>query len=262
MMSERRVGEVCIRADGHVVHALIDRPEVKNAIDDDVVDGLAAAVDQAEEQRARVLVVRGSGGTFCAGADLGMLDRIRQDPARVEKFMARLGTVLDRIENASFASVAVVEGHAVAGGCELLLACDVVVAATTARIGDRHVEYGLVPAAGGSVRVSRRLPRARANYLLLSGEMLSGDEAARWGLVTVAVPAEQVATVAAGIVARISSRSGTALATVKQMVRVAGRLPQPEALEQERALFLDHLASPDCVRGLAAFRDRRSPEFN
>jgi enoyl-CoA hydratase/carnithine racemase len=260
-MTEFRVGEVCVRAEGHVVHVLIDRPGAKNAIDDDVVDGLAAALDLADERQAKVLVVRGAGGTFCAGADLVMLADARQDPARVEKFMERLGVVLDRIEHAPFASVAVVEGYAVAGGCELLLACDVVVATTTARIGDRHVEYGLVPAAGGSVRLARQLSRARANYLLLSGELLSGDDAARWGLVTTAVPAERIETVVSGIVSRLAGRSGAALATVKQMLRDADRLPRPEALDRERALFLTHLASPDCGRGLAAFRDRRTPTF-
>lgn len=260
-MTEHRVGEVCIRTDGHVVYALIDRPEVKNAINDDVVDGLTAAVDQAEQRQARVLVVRGSGGTFCAGADLELLERIRHDPGRVEKFMARLGTVLDRIEDAPFASIAVVEGHAVAGGCELLLACDVVVAATSARIGDRHVEYGLVPAAGGSVRLPRRLPRARANYLLLSGEMLSGADAARWGLVTAAVPVEHIETAVSGIVSRIASRSTAALAVVKHMIGNADRLPRSEALDRERALFLEHTASPDCRYGLAAFRDRHTPSF-
>jgi enoyl-CoA hydratase/carnithine racemase len=262
MMTEYRVGDVCVRADGHVVSALIDRPGVRNAIDDGVVDGLTAAVDAAEERQARVLVVRGSGGTFCAGADLVMLERIRQDSARVEKFMARLGAVLDRIENASFASVAVVEGHAVAGGCELLLACDIVVATTTARIGDRHVEYGLVPAAGGSVRLARRLPKAQANYLLLSGEMLSGEEAARWGLATVAVPAERIEPAVTEIVSRVAGRSTAALTTVKHMLGNAGRLPESEALGRERALFMAHLASPDCVRGLTAFRDRRAPLFS
>jgi enoyl-CoA hydratase/carnithine racemase len=252
---------VCIRAGGHVVHALIDRPDVRNAIDDDVIDGLAAAVDEAEQRRARVLVVRGSGGTFCAGADLLLLDRIRQDPGRVEKFMARLGAVLDRIENAPFASIAVVEGHAVAGGCELLLACDVAVATATARIGDRHVEYGLVPAAGGSVRLPRRLPKARANYLLLAGEMVSGEDAARWGLVTFAVPTEHIESAVAGIVSRLAGRSTDALATVKHMLGNADRLSRPEALERERALFTAHIASPDCRYGLAAFRDRRVPSF-
>lgn len=261
-MTEHRVGEVCIRTEGHVVYALIDRPGVRNAIDDDVVDGLAAAVDRAEEQQARVLVVRGSGGTFCAGADLRMLERIGRDSGRVEKFMARLGAVLDRMERGSFASIAVVEGHAVAGGCELLLACDVVVATTTALIGDRHVEYGLVPAAGGSVRLPRRLPKALANYLLLSGELLSGEDAARWGLATVAVPAERIETTVAELVGRIAGRSGAALAMVKHMLDNADRLPRPEALERERALFVEHVMSPDCRRGLAAFRDRRVPSFN
>ncbi|HEX5121328.1 MAG TPA: enoyl-CoA hydratase/isomerase family protein [Pseudonocardiaceae bacterium] len=261
-MTEHRVGEVCVRAEGHVVHALIDRPSVRNAINDDVIDGLTAAIDLAEQRQARVLVVRGSGGTFCAGADLVMLERIRQDTGRVEKFMARLGAVLDRIENAPFASIAVVEGYAVAGGCELLLACDVVVATATARIGDRHVEYGLVPAAGGSVRLSRQLPKARANYLLLSGELLSGADAARWGLATVAVPAEHIDNAAAGIVSRISGRSTAALATVKDMLGNAGGLPQSAALDRERALFMEHIASSDCRSGLAAFRDRRAPSFN
>ena len=260
-MTEHRVADVCIRTAGRVVYASIDRPEVRNAIDDGVVDGLAAAVDQAEQAQARVLVVRGAGGTFCAGADLAMLDRTRQDPARVEKFMARLGAVLDRIEHGPFASVAVVEGHAVAGGCELLLACDVAVATTTARIGDRHAEYGLVPAAGGSVRLTRRLPKAKANYLLLSGELLSGADAARWGLVTVAVPAEHIDTAVDGIVVRLAGRSSAALATVKHMLGNADRLPQPEALDRERALFMAHLATPDCRHGLAAFRDRRVPIF-
>jgi enoyl-CoA hydratase/carnithine racemase len=261
-MTEQRVGEVCIRTAGHVVYALIDRPAVRNAIDDGVVDGLAAAVDLAEQGQARVLVVRGAGGTFCAGADLALLDRIRHDPARVDTFMARLGAVLDRIENAPFASLAVVEGHAVAGGLELLLACDIVVASATSRIGDGHVEYGLVPAAGGSVRLPRRLPKARANYLLLSGELLSGADAARWGLVTTAVPGEHIDAAVAGIVSRVAGRSTAALATVKHMIGNASRLPQSEALRWERELFLEHSASPDCRYGLAAFRDRRTPSFN
>ncbi|HKN96163.1 MAG TPA: enoyl-CoA hydratase-related protein [Pseudonocardiaceae bacterium] len=245
-----------------MVYALIDRPAVRNAIDDDVVTGLAAAVDLAERRRARVLVVRGAGGTFCAGADLVLLDRMRRDPSRVERFMARLGGVLGRIEHGPFASMAVVEGYAVAGGCELLLACDVAVATTTARIGDRHVEYGLVPAAGGSVRLSRQLTKARANYLLLSGELLSGDEAARWGLVTVAVPPDHIEAAVAGITARLASRSTDAIATVKHMLDNSGRLPQSAALDRERALFTEHVASPDCRSGLAAFRDRRVPSFS
>lgn len=262
-MTEHRVGEVCLRAEGHVVYASIDRPAVRNAIDDDIVSGLSAAVDLAERRRARVLVVRGSGGTFCAGADLVLLDRMRrQDPSRIEPFMARLGGVLDRIERGPFASMAVVEGYAVAGGCELLLACDVAVATTTARIGDRHVEYGLVPAAGGSVRLSRQLPKARANYLLLSGELLSGDEAARWGLVTVAVPPDHIEAAVSGIAARLASRSSDAIATVKHMLDNADRLPRPAALDRERALFTEHVASPDCRSGLAAFRDRRVPSFS
>jgi enoyl-CoA hydratase len=261
-MPDCRTTDVVVRVHANVVHAVLMRPSVKNAINDEVIDGLSAAVDLAEEIRARALVVRGAGGTFCSGADLAQLEKMRSDPAEVEKFMTRLGEVLDRIESASFPTIAVVEGYAVAGGCELLLACDVVVAATSACIGDRHLEYGLVPAAGGSVRLSRDLPKARANYLLLSGEMLSGEDAAQWGLVTVAVAPKDLEATTAKIVARIAGRGANALGTVKHMIGNARRLPQEEALRAERALFLRQLASAEVAQGLAAFRERRRPVFD
>ncbi|HVV10532.1 enoyl-CoA hydratase/isomerase family protein [Amycolatopsis sp.] len=256
-MNGKRAGEVLLRATENVVGATIDRPAARNAIDGGVIEGLAAAVDLAEETGARVLTIRGAGGTFCAGADLGCLERMRSDPARVEKFMAALGEVLDRIEAAPFGTVAVVEGFAVAGGCELLLACDVVVAATTARIGDRHAELGLAPAAGGSVRLAR-LPKARANYLLLSGELLSGEEAEHWGLVTMAVAPQDVELVADEVVTRLAGRSGQALAVTKRMLAGA----KAEALLQERELFVRHVGSADVGEGLAAFRERRLPVFD
>lgn len=260
--TEKRVGDVLVGLHDNVVHALIDRPGVKNAINDGVIRGLAAAVDLAEEKRATVLVVRGAGGTFCAGADLALLEQMRADLGRARKFMSALGEVLDRMESASFGTVAVVEGHAVAGGCELLLACDVVVATTTSQIGDRHLEYGLVPAAGGSVRLPWRLPKARANYLLLTGEMVSGEQAAQWGLVTVAVAPEKLELAAAQVVARIAGRSGKAVGLVKQMITNADHRPRGEALHLERELFLRHLASEDVGEGLAAFREKRKPVFD
>lgn len=259
---EKRIGDVVLNVTENVVSAVIDRPAAKNAINSGVIDGLAAAVDLAEEGHAKALIFRGAGGTFCSGADLREVDRIRADPGLVEKFMTRLGEVLDRIESASFPTVAVVEGYAVAGGCELLLACDVVIASTTARIGDRHVEYGLAPAAGGSVRLSRHLPKARANYLLVTGEMLSGEEAAAWGLATIAVEPDDVDMALREIARRLASRSVGALAATKRMIENSHRLPRGEALHLERAIFVRHLASDDAVEGLTAFRERRKPVFN
>jgi enoyl-CoA hydratase/carnithine racemase len=254
-----RIGEVLIETRDPVVTATIDRPRVRNAINQGVVDGLSAAVEIALDRRATVLVLRGSGGTFCAGADLGLVAGLRDEPAELDSFMARLGSVLDRFETAPFAVLAVVEGFAVAGGLELLLACDVVLAAADAKIGDGHLEYGLVPAAGSSVRLTRRLPRARANYLLLSAELLTGEQAAAWGLVTAAVEPARLATVSERVIAGIASRSRHGVGVLKKMIRSAGELTEAEALPRERELFRLHVASRDAADGLAAFQAGRTP---
>jgi enoyl-CoA hydratase/carnithine racemase len=257
----KRLGDVIVSFSDDVVTALIDRPAARNAINEAVIDGLAGAVRLAVENNARTMVIRGADGTFCAGADLRELTSLRLHPARLDAFMRRLGDVLGCLETAPFPVVAIVEGHAVAGGLELVLACDVVLAADTALIGDRHLEYGLVPAAGSSVRLTGRLPRARASYLLLSADMLTGAEAARWGLVSFAVPAGELEAFAERVVARLACRSLSAAATVKGMAANARELPQDEALRRERALFLHHIESRDAAEGLAAFAERRTPDF-
>jgi enoyl-CoA hydratase/carnithine racemase len=180
-MSAHRVGDVVVSADAGVVWALIDRPERRNAINLEVVAGLEAAVEAAVATEAKVLAVRGAGGTFSSGADLELLSDLVGDEAALQSFMRRLGRVLERLETEPFVSLAIVEGYALAGGCELVLAADLSLASTDARIGDRHAEYGLVPAARGSVRLSDQLPRAVANYLLLTGDMIDGRRAARSG---------------------------------------------------------------------------------
>jgi enoyl-CoA hydratase/carnithine racemase len=259
--NQERVGDVILAVEHDVVRATIDRPDRKNAISLGVIRGLEWAVDVAVGAAARVLVIRGAGGTFCAGADLRELESMRDTPDRLTMFMARLSAVLHRLETAPFVSVAVVEGHAVAGGCEIVLACDVSIAALDAQIGDRHLEYGLVPAAGGAVRLARTLPRARGNYLLLSAELLSGREAADWGLVSLAVPASELEQRVTQLVHRLANRSHAALATVKKMTWSANQGSQSEAMAAERMLFLRHMTSSDVDEGLAAFREHRSPAF-
>jgi enoyl-CoA hydratase len=163
-----------------------------------------------------------------------------------------LNDVLLEIEAAPFASVAVVDGFAVAGGCELLLACDVVVAAEDARIGDRHLELGLLPGAGGSVRLHKALTPARSRWLLLSGELISGREAADWGLVTRSVPPDQLDEVAEAMIARLASRSASALAGMKELIGAVRDIPVPEGVDAERRIFLDHMAKSDDLRAALA----------
>jgi enoyl-CoA hydratase len=257
-MSGDRVGDVVLAEDGLVLRATIDRPDARNAISPSVVEGLEAAVRRARQSGARVLVLRGAAGTFCAGADLEFVLSTIDQPGALEvggafaSVIHRLNDVLLDIEAAPFASVAVVEGFALAGGCELLLACDVVVADENARLGDRHLELGLLPGAGGSVRLHKALTPARSRWLLLSGETISGQEAAEWGLVTRAVPGGRLDEVAEAMIARLASRSGDALSGAKEMIGAVRDIPVPEGIEAERRIFVEHMAKSDDVRAALA----------
>jgi enoyl-CoA hydratase/carnithine racemase len=261
-VSAHHVGDVVIDADADVVWAWLDRPERRNAINLEVVAGLEAAAKLAVSTEAKVLVVRGAGGTFSSGADLDLLADIADDEGTLRAFMKRLGRVLDTLEEGPFVSLAVIEGYALAGGCELLLATDISIASTDARIGDRHAEYGLVPAAGGSVRLSEQLPKPLAGYLLLTGDVIDGRRAAEIGLVSVAVAAAELDEAVMGLVDRLRTRSADSLRAVKQLViqrRVPGRTA---ALASELEVFLSHVRdSADAREGFEAFRARREPRF-
>ena len=256
--SGERVGDVVLEEDGRVLRATIDRPDARNAISPSVIEGLEAAVRRGRDSGARVLVLRGTAGTFCAGADLAwVLSTINQpgaldDGGAFAAGIRRLNDVFLDIEAAPFASVAVVEGFALAGGCELLLACDVVIADENARLGDRHLELALLPGAGGSVRLHKALTPARSRWLLLSGEMITGREGAEWGLVTRAVPAEQLDEVAEAMIARLASRSSDAISGAKAMINAVRDIPVPEGIEAEHRIFLEHMGKSDDVRAALA----------
>lgn len=253
---------VAVSIKGDVVHATIERRALLNAIDAEVIDGLGAAVAAAHDARAKVLVLRGAGGTFCAGADLRYVRSLLDDQPALVAFMASIGEVLTALERAPFTVVAVVEGHAVAGGFELLLACDVVLASDDARIGDYHAVWGLAPAAGSSVRLARSLPRAVAHHLLLSGRILDGVEAARHGLVTQAVPRDQLDRAAVEAITELSSRSHAAIAATKAMLHAGRAGSYDTALAGELDAFARLAAdSHDLREGLTAFAEKRRPVF-
>lgn len=262
MTSQVSAQAVRLRVEDDVLWATLDRPETLNAIDHAVLDGLELMVARARADRVKVVVLAGAGRSFCAGADLRELSRLLDRPDDLRTFMARLGSVLEALETGPWVTVAAVHGYAVAGGCELLLAADIVVVTDDASIGDRHVEYGLVPAAGGSVRLARRLPAVTARYLLLTGELLSGTEAVRVGLATVAVTPDRLEPEVRRIVERLRSRGRSSLQTIKAMLAQAQDAPQAVALERERELFVAHATSAgDAAVGLDAFHACDTPQF-
>jgi enoyl-CoA hydratase/carnithine racemase len=261
-MVRSRTGDVDIDIDGRVARAVLDRPGSKNALHPDVLIGLRAAVAAATRAGCSVFVLSGAGGTLSAGADLNYLHSILGDERELTAYIASIGSVLDLLAAARFISIAVVSDYALAGGCEMLLACDLSVVGDEARIGDRHLEYGLLPGAGGSVRLPAAMSGPLARRLLYTGEMIDGATAARWGLVSHAVPAAELEGAVEALVARLARHSPSALTAMKQLYRTTQTTPAAEALTAERAVLIGHLLnSAAAAEGLAAFGEGRKPDF-
>jgi enoyl-CoA hydratase len=252
---------VNFNVEGRAGHAVIERAGRLNALSPEVVEGLSACIERATEQGLSVLTIRGSGGTISAGADLPFLRSVLGDADAVRAYITSIGDMLDRLQAAPFISVCVLDGYAVAGGCEILLACDLAVVSDRSCIGDRHLEYGLLPGAGGSVRLSRALPPALARRLLYTAEIIDGTTAAEFGLVSHVAPAAELDTTVEQLITRLCRHDPQALVRMKRLHQQAVTSAPAEAQAAEREILLHHLAGPAAAEGLAAFEERRQPVF-
>ena len=217
----------------------LDRPDDLNAMDDRMVDELRAAIDQAEaDAKARVVVVTGAGRAFCAGADLKHVLAIlmRQDPEEIRQFMTTARELFNRVEACEKPLIAAVNGIAAAGGLELILSCDLVVAVESARIGDAHANYGLLPGGGSTVRLPHKVGPTRAKQLLFSGEFLPATTLAEWGLVNEVVADDQLETAVEALVDRLTNKSPLVLRRMKQLVDNALKSSPEAALRMARSM--------------------------
>lgn len=253
----RRVGDVVIRHTPGVIEATLDRPQVINCLNDGLVAGLEHAIALTEATDSILLVLRGAGGNFCAGADLKYVGTLIGDPENsLFPYIDRLRNVCDALANGSFISLAIVEGYALAGGFEILTSCDLAVATTTAAIGDRHLEYGLAPGLGASVRIAHHLSTKQARYLAFTGEMICGAQAAAWGLVSHAWDNGVFEQKTAALVSRLASRSPAAVRSYKRMLLTGERANFDDALLFEQNAYREyHRASSDARHGIERFTD-------
>lgn len=243
----------------------LNRPDALNAISATMMAELEGALDAVEDRRTlAALVITGAGRAFCAGVDLkGARERVSGDsPAEANAaFLDRLRLLLLRVEQFPAPVIAAVNGLALAGGLELVLCCDLVVAAQSAKFGDAHANYGLVPGGGSSVRLPRKVGVSRAKQLIYTGDFLPAETLADWGLVNQVVADGNLAAAVADMAAALASKSPTGLATMKRMVDRGQELGLDDALRHELALNADHAASFDRAEGLAAFAEKRKPRF-
>ncbi len=241
------------RRDGVQVITL-NRPEARNALNAGVAAAVAAAVDELDaEEDLRVGVLTGAGGTFSAGMDLKAFLR-GETPALEGRGLCGITQAPPRKP-----LIGAVEGWALAGGFELLLACDLVVAAQSARFGVPEVKRALVAGAGAAFLLSRRVPQALALEMLLTGEPITAERAAQMGLVNRVTPDGEALDGALALAATIAANGPLAVAVTKQIARSTLDWDLEQGWEQQDALMRPVFTSEDAIEGATAFAEKRPP---
>ena len=245
-----------------IVQIRLNRPERMNALGVDMTLALERAITAAIAARARVILVRGTGRAFCAGADLKER-RTMDEPARV-LHNRQINAAVDALAAAPMPTIAVINGLALGGGCEIAIACDFRIAAEDAQIGLTEARIGAIPGAGGTQRLPRLIGAARALELILTGEPVTAKRAAEIGLVNSVVAADAIEALdahAERLAGVLASRSPSGAQTAKRLIYRGLEVPLADALQLEHAALKDILASADYAEGLAAFAEKRRPQF-
>lgn len=248
---------VQLRREGAVLVITIDRTAVRNAIDRVTSEALARAVDELDTDPALVIgVLTGAGGHFCTGMDLKAFLR----GERVELPGRGLAGMVQTPPRKPL--IAAVEGYALAGGCEIALACDLIVAAESAQFGIPEVKRGLIAGSGGLLRLPRRIPPQIAMELALTGDLMSAQDARHWGLVNRLVPAGQALKAAMDLATRIATNGPFAVRTTKQVVSESPTWPADEVWARQNALLEQVIASDDAREGATAFAEKRPARWS
>lgn len=250
-------GQVRMDLHDHVAVLTIDRPAKLNAFTPSMTAALLSHVTHLhEEPEVRAVVLTGTGRAFCAGSDIAGLD----DYATPWEFGSR-PDYCDAIRALRKPVIAAVNGYALGGGLELALGCDIRLAAQTATFAAPEIKLGWIGGGGMSALLAHSIGPGNAAVMLLTGDPIDTATALRWGLVTEAVPPEDLAGRAAELAATIASRAPIAAETAKRNLRAAFEMPLGRAIDYERQLQTICFATEDAAEGRAAFAERRPPEF-
>ena len=256
--------------DGHVLTVTINRPEKKNAVNAEVLCGLDDAWHQLDEDdELRVAILTGAGDNFCAGMDLGVINKITAGKPPEDEFEERLAKDMSVIFDGWLKTyrptkpvIAAVEGYALAGGTEILQGTDIRVAAESAVFGITEVQRGLFPLAGSTVRLPRQIPHTVALEMLLTGNSYSAAECKAFGLVGHVVPDGTALEKAREIADRIAANGPLAVRAILKAARETANMPEKEAFEQkEMAIGVPIFSSEDAREGPTAFLEKRPPVF-
>lgn len=246
--------------EGRVALLTVNRPDKMNALNGELREALFETFGRlAGDDGVRVVVLTGAGDkAFIAGADIAEFKDAR--PAEQYRSMQE-GNIYSLMENFPKPVIAMINGFCLGGGCELAMACDIRIASEKARLGQPEVNLGLIPGGGGTQRLPRLVGEGHAMRLILSGAMIGAEEAARIGLVELALPHDELRDRTLELARAIAARSPIALQAAKETILASRRMPLDEGLKFERAWFSLLFSTKDKEEGVGAFLDKRTPEF-
>ncbi len=245
-------------ADG-VTLIRLNRPEALNALNSQLLGELVAVLDAAEaDDNVRCLVITGSERAFAAGADIKeMSDKTYAEMFRQDFF----GAAARRIEQFRKPIIAAVSGFALGGGCELAMLCDFIIASETAKFGQPEINLGVAPGIGGTQRLTRFVGKSKAMEMILTGRMMDASEAERSGLVSRVVAADKLVEEALAAARKIAGQSPLAVMMNKELVEAAYETTLATGVSLERRMFHSLFAFEDQKEGMAAFIEKRKPDF-
>jgi len=250
---------ILVESRGRVGLVTLNRPQQLNALNDQLMDELGAALlDFDADEGIGAMVLTGSDKAFAAGADIGAMAGWSYMDVYRNEYITRNWETLRRVRKPVIAAVA---GYALGGGCELAMMCDFIIAADTAKFGQPEIRLGVIPGAGGTQRLPRAVSKAKAMDMCLTARVMNADEAERAGLVSRVVPAERVLDEAIEAAATIASFSLPSVMMLKEAINRAYESPLSDGMAFERRLFHSLFATDDQKEGMAAFLAKRKPVF-
>lgn len=243
----------------------LNRPDRLNALTVEVAKDFKAAIAEAIERGARAIVLTGAGRAFCAGGDLREMQEIAKQDGRVEAFfdepLRLLNEAIVLIRETPVPFIAAVNGVASGGGCNLALACDLVIAAESARFNQAFIRIGLTPDCGGTFMLPRLVGWKRATELLFTGELVSAKAAAEMGMINSVTPDDELMSRAMAMAEKLAQAPTAAIAEIKKLLEASATNDLRSHLDLERETQIESGKTKDFVEGVSAFLEKRPPRF-
>ncbi|MFF3721625.1 enoyl-CoA hydratase [Streptomyces erythrochromogenes] len=250
---------ILVERKGRVALLTLNRPQALNALNLQVMDEVVAAAEALDrDPGVGCIVITGSARAFAAGADIKEM----RPQGYMDMYLSDWFAAWDRLGQVRTPTVAAVAGHALGGGCELAMLCDILLAADTAKFGQPEIKLGVIPGIGGSQRLTRAIGKAKAMELCLTGRTMDAAAAERAGLVSRIVPAEELLAEALAVAETVAGMSKPVAMMAKEAVNRAFETTLTEGVRFERRLFQAVFATEDQKEGMSAFVEKRTPDFS